>query len=160
MPFNTEGYKRAKNILVTKFSKQSEVVNEHIQSVMNLPTIQNYQLEKIHEFYDKPTSHIQVLQTLGKLNETNGSVRNKLNTLAVIRADLVRTHDEWQEWDISRFVETLHKWMERNTVDLSKKAPPIPLKRENYYKQFRTRNYLKFVFTVTVNVIGHQIARK
>ena len=97
---------------------------------------------------------------MGKLNEINGSVRNTLNKLAVIRADLVRTDDEWQEWDISRFVETLRKWTERNPIDLSKKAPPIPLKRENYYKQFRTRNYLKFVFTVTVNVIGHQIARK
>ena len=127
---------------------------------MNLPTIQNYQLEKIHEFYDKLSSHIQVLQTLGKLNEINGSVRNTLNKLAVIRADLVRTNDEWQEWDISRFVETLRKWTERNPIDLSKKAPSIPLKKENYYKQFRTRNYLKFVFTVTVYVVGHQIARK
>ena len=59
--FNTEGYERAKNILVIKFGKQSEVVNAHIQSVMNLPNIQNYQLEKIHEFYEKLTSHIQAL---------------------------------------------------------------------------------------------------
>ena len=59
--FNTEGYERAKNILVIKFDKQSELVNAHIQSVMNLPNIQNYQLETIHEFYEKLTSHIQAL---------------------------------------------------------------------------------------------------
>ena len=41
LSFNTEGYERAKNILVIKFSKQSEVVNALIQSVMNLPTIRN-----------------------------------------------------------------------------------------------------------------------
>ena len=58
--FNTETYERAKNILVTKFGKQSEVVNAHIQSVMNLPTIQSYQLEKIHEFYEKLLSYVQV----------------------------------------------------------------------------------------------------
>ena len=81
LPFNTEGYERAKNILVKKFGKQSEVVNAHIQSVMNLPTIQNYQLEKIHEFYEKLTSHIQALQTLGKLNEINGYMRNTLNRI-------------------------------------------------------------------------------
>ena len=65
LPFNAKGYERAKNILVIKFSKQSEVVNAHIQSVMNLPTIRIYQLEKIHEFYEKQTSHIQALQALG-----------------------------------------------------------------------------------------------
>ena len=61
LPFNSEVYERAKNILVTKFGKQNEVVNAHIQSVVNLPTIQKYQLEKIHEFYEELTSHIQDL---------------------------------------------------------------------------------------------------
>ena len=61
LPFNNEGYERVKNILVTKFGKQNEVVNAHIQSAVNLPTIQNYQPEKILEFYEKLTSHIQAL---------------------------------------------------------------------------------------------------
>ena len=97
LQFNTEDYERAKNVWVTKFRKQSEVVNAHIQSVMNLPTIQNCRLEKIHEFYEKLTSHIQALQTSRKLNEINGYERNTLNKLAVIRADFVRTDDDWQE---------------------------------------------------------------
>ena len=76
---------------------------------MNLPPIQNYQLEQIDEFYEKLTRHIQALQTLGKLNEINGYVRNALNKLAVIRADLVRTDNNWQGWNFSRFVEAIRK---------------------------------------------------
>ena len=37
--FTTEVCERAKNILVIKFDKQNEVVNVHIHSVMNLPTL-------------------------------------------------------------------------------------------------------------------------
>ena len=63
LPFTTEGYERAKNILTTKFGKQSEVANAHIQSIMNLPSIHHYHPEKIHEFYE--TTRIQALETMG-----------------------------------------------------------------------------------------------
>lgn len=43
-----KGKQRAKNILLKKFGKQSEVVNAHIQSVMNLPAIQNCRLDVSH----------------------------------------------------------------------------------------------------------------
>ena len=43
-----KGKQRAKNILLKKLGKQSEVVNAHIQGVMNLPAIQNYQLDVSH----------------------------------------------------------------------------------------------------------------
>ena len=43
-----KGKQRAKNILLKKFGKQSEVVNTHIQGVMNLPAIQNYRLDVSH----------------------------------------------------------------------------------------------------------------
>ena len=56
---------------------------------MNLPTIKNFQLQKIHEISEKLTNHIQALQTLVKLNK-NGYLRNTLNKLVVIRADLLR----------------------------------------------------------------------
>ena len=39
LPFTTEGYERAKNILKSKYGKDSEVVNAHIQSRISLPTI-------------------------------------------------------------------------------------------------------------------------
>ena len=39
LPFITEGYERAKNILKSKYGKDSEVANAHIQSRVSLPTI-------------------------------------------------------------------------------------------------------------------------
>ena len=43
-----KGKQRAKNILLKKFGKQSEVVNTHIQGVMKLLAIQNYRLDVSH----------------------------------------------------------------------------------------------------------------
>ena len=37
LPFTTEGYERAKNILKSKYGKDSEVANAHIQSLISLP---------------------------------------------------------------------------------------------------------------------------
>ena len=37
LPFTSEGYTRAKNILISKYGKSNEVSNAHIQSIMSLP---------------------------------------------------------------------------------------------------------------------------
>ena len=37
LPFSSEGYERAKNILKTKFGKTSEIVNAYVQNIMGLP---------------------------------------------------------------------------------------------------------------------------
>ena len=50
LPFNTEGYERAKAILKTKFGKPSEVTNTHIQFIMSLPTVTQNNVIKIHDF--------------------------------------------------------------------------------------------------------------
>ena len=39
LPFSTEGYERAKTILQTRYGKEREVSNAHIQSIISLPTI-------------------------------------------------------------------------------------------------------------------------
>ena len=69
LPFTTEGYERAKNILKSKYGKESEVVNAHIQSLISLPTIASSNPYKINEFYEKLVTHVQVLDTMGKLRE-------------------------------------------------------------------------------------------
>ena len=38
LPYTSEGYNRAKSILVGKHGKPSEVANEHIQSIMAVTT--------------------------------------------------------------------------------------------------------------------------
>ena len=53
LPYNTEGYGRAKSILTAKYGKPSEVSNAHMQCIISLPTIQGSQPAKIHPFYEK-----------------------------------------------------------------------------------------------------------
>lgn len=40
LPFSSEGYLRAKNILTTKYGKESEIINAHVTNIMSLPVIQ------------------------------------------------------------------------------------------------------------------------
>ena len=47
LPFNAEGYERAKVILRSKFGKTSEIVNAHIKIIMDLPTITGSPARKI-----------------------------------------------------------------------------------------------------------------
>ena len=48
LPFTSEIYNKAKGILEEKYWKPSEVANPHIQSIMNLPYIENADPYKIH----------------------------------------------------------------------------------------------------------------
>ena len=91
LPFTTEGYERAKNILKTKYGDDSEIVNAYIQNIMYLPVIRGTNAGKIHDFYAKLLFNVQSLETLGKLREVNGYVRMCLDKLEGIRGDLVRT---------------------------------------------------------------------
>ena len=119
LPFSSEGYERAKNIIITKYGKTSEIVNAYVQSIMALPPISGSNIVKIHQFYEKLSFNVQALETLGKLREVNGYVRMSIDKLEGIRGDLVRTDDNWQEWDFPKLVYALQKWTERN---------PIPVK--------------------------------
>ena len=53
LPFTSEGYTRAKNILLTKYGKASEVANAHVQNIMSLPQINNTNPQKISYFSQK-----------------------------------------------------------------------------------------------------------
>ena len=59
LPFTSEGYKRAKHVLKTKYGKSSEVANAHMQCIIGLSTIHGVDTAKIHVFHEKFTSHIQ-----------------------------------------------------------------------------------------------------
>ena len=116
LPYNTEGYERAKAILKAKYGRPSEVANAHMQCIIALPTIQGSQPPRIHEFYEKLSSNIQALDTTGKLREINGYVRVTLDKLPGIIADLVRLDDDWQEWTFPQMLETLRKGCDRNPL--------------------------------------------
>ena len=114
LPFNTEGYERAKAILKATYGEPSEVANAHIQCIIGLPTITHHSIVKIHEFYEKLITNTQSLETMGKLIEIKGYARMTLDKLPTIRANLVILDDNWKDWGFPELLEALRKWTARN----------------------------------------------
>ena len=118
LPFTTEGYKRAKNILKMRFGNESKIVNAYVSKIMSLPMTYRANPNKVWEFYE-----ILCMNGLA-----HGYVKMTLNKLEGIRRDLVRTEDECQEWKFEQPVKALRKWTVRNppkpNEDLNYKKPP------------------------------------
>ena len=122
LPFTTEGYQRAKNILKNEYGKTSEIVNTHVQNIMGLPVIADTNAAKVNEFYKSLLYNTQALETLGKLDKVSGMTRSVLEKLRGIKADLVRGNEGWQDWDLTRLIAEIKKWRDINPVeDNSKK---------------------------------------
>ena len=51
LPFTAAGYKSAVDLLKKKYGQESEVVNAHIQKIMNLPTVTSANPVQVHAFY-------------------------------------------------------------------------------------------------------------
>ncbi len=49
LPFTPEGYNRAKSILENRYGKNSEVIKAYVKLIMNLPVINEIDLERIHK---------------------------------------------------------------------------------------------------------------
>ena len=116
LPFTPEGYNRAKSILEDRYGKNSEVIKAYVKLIMNLPTISEINLQKIHKFNDQLTHAVQPLQTLKKLETVNGYVPMTLDKLQAIRGDLVRTDSNWEDWDFAQLSEALRLWTRRNPI--------------------------------------------
>ena len=97
-----------------------------MQCIIGLSTIHGVDPAKIHEFHEKLTSHIQVLETMGKIKEIGGFVRGTLDKLPDIRADLVLLDDNWQEWGFPELIESLRKWCDRNPIPSRDQIPSTP----------------------------------
>lgn len=67
LPFTTEGYERAKNILKTEYGNVSEIVNAYIDNIISLPVITGTKPEKIHQFYHTLSYNVQSLESWGSL---------------------------------------------------------------------------------------------
>lgn len=116
LPFNTEGYERAKNILKSEYGKTSEIINAYVNNIMGLPTITGESPKEVDGFYKKLLYNVQSLETLGKLRDVTGNVRAVLDKLKGIKADLVRGQEGWQEWDFSQLLQAVKRWKEINPV--------------------------------------------
>ena len=43
-----------------------------------------------------------------------GFVMSSLNKLPQVKSDLMRTDDNWEDWDMEAFIDALLKWLKRN----------------------------------------------
>ena len=116
LPFNPEGYNRAKAILQEKYGKESEIIKCYVKEILDLPNITGTNPHKVAEFHDKLSHSVQALETMKKLHEINGNVLMTLDKLAGIRGNLVRTDPEWELWDFVKSVHALRQWVKRNPV--------------------------------------------
>ena len=80
--------------------KPTVVANAHIKCITSLPIITGTHPNRVHEFYGKLIVSTQALDTMNKLKDINGYVKITLDKLPGIRADLVRLHDDWQDWGL------------------------------------------------------------
>ena len=143
LPPDAQGYKKAKTMLEERFGDVSEVVNAHLQQIMGLPVIHGTSKYKIHEFYDQLLSHVQALDTLGKLGQVSGNVRMVLDKLDGIRADLTRTDAGWKKWSFQDLLEAIRQWVDRNPLQINDRdgrSFPSENKRE---RNFNTRDHSK-----------------
>ena len=81
LPFTSEGYARAKSILISTYGKPSEVAAAHIHCITSLPVISNCNPNRIQEFYEKLTTSVQALETMKNLKDIKGYVRLTLDKL-------------------------------------------------------------------------------
>ena len=83
---------------------------------MGLPVACGTNPKMIHEFYSKLVTHVQALETVGKLNMINGYLRTVVDCLPGIRSDIVRNYNSWQEWEFPQFVTAPEKWAQRDSI--------------------------------------------
>ena len=85
LPFTSEGYERAINILQTNYGQTSEIINAYVENIQGLPVISRTHPAKIHDFFET-----LLLETLGKTSDCKALVRGVLNKLLGIKAELVQ----------------------------------------------------------------------
>ena len=145
LPFTSEGYQRAKNILTSNYGKISEIVRAYIDNLNALPVITGSQPSKIHKFCQTLNYNVQSLETLGKLSSCFSMVRGVLDKLPGIKAELVSGKVGWQDWGFTELIRALEEWKAIHPLELAEKAsgkpqappPPRPPRHRSFYAQER-----------------------
>ena len=116
------GYQTAWDRLKTEYGQTKVVIAAHVDQIINLPTVRGTGYNKVHDFYKSLSKSLDALQTLGEGNMLKGLVLPTLNKLPNIKADLVRTDEEWEEWGIENLIKALQKWLKRNQPEAGKET--------------------------------------
>ena len=87
-----------------------------MRNILELPTIRERDVAKIHDFYEKLLFNVESLLTLKKLNELDTAARFTFDKLEVIKSELVLIDGNWRDWTFKEFLETLEKWTISNPL--------------------------------------------
>ena len=116
LPFTPEGYQKAKDLLEQRYGKTSEVVGTYVRNILELPTIKERDVRKIHKFYEILLLNVESLRTLESLNKLDAAVRFTFDKLGVIKNELVMIDEQWSEWSFTQFLEVLEIWTLNNPL--------------------------------------------
>ena len=121
LPFTTEGYERAKNILKANYGKTSENVRAYVDNINALPIVHGSRPSKIHQFCQTLNFNVQSLETLGKVSDCLSMVRGVPNKLPGIKPELVSNKVGWQDWGFGELLQALEEWKEIHPLKLTTK---------------------------------------
>ena len=107
LPFTSEGYAEARDVLQKRYGQSSEVVSAYVRAILELPTIEERDVAKIHSFYKTLLFNVESLQTLDCLEKLDAAVRFTFDKLVVIKSELAMTNEKWSEWTFIEFVNEL-----------------------------------------------------
>ena len=103
LPFTADGYQKAKDLLSRRYGKTSEVVGSYVRKILELPTIRERDVKKIHEFFEILLFNVESLQTLKSINKVDAAVRFTFDKLRVIMNELAMIDENWSEWSFVQF---------------------------------------------------------
>ena len=108
------GYKIAWRSARSEYGQSKLVVNAHVEEIVNLPVIKGSNYLKIQEFYESVSRNYAALLTVGEADMIRGFVMSTLNKIPQVRPDIVRTDENWENWDMEALINNLRQWLTRH----------------------------------------------
>ena len=99
LPFTVDGYDKAKDLLNRRYGKTSDVIGAYVRKILELQTIRERDVKKIHEFYDTLLFNVESLQTLQSLYKLDAAEQFTMDKINVIKHELALMDENWSEWD-------------------------------------------------------------
>ena len=88
LPFTEDRHHKGKALLEKTHGQTSEVDGAYLRNILELLTIRERDVTKIHEFYKNSLFNMESLQTLKKINEPDDAARLTFNKLEVVKNQL------------------------------------------------------------------------
>ena len=74
-------------------------MNAHREEIVNLPIVKGSNYLKIQEFYESVSRNYNALLSMGEADILRGFVMSTLNKLPQLTPDIVRTDENWENYD-------------------------------------------------------------